>query len=125
MVRVCMANVVGDVTGTLGVSDFKSSKDLGHSIVEERSTSIVDYRTSKHRTSNVDCRMDKAMWRDFVTLGSNKMGIQHQTLKTPTNNAWITSGGNKLQTRTQILMWWRPLEIMLQAVANGDPKIKI
>jgi hypothetical protein len=34
LVRVCLANVVGEVTETLGVRDFGTSKDLGCSIVE-------------------------------------------------------------------------------------------
>jgi hypothetical protein len=57
--------------------------------------------------------------------GVRKIGIQHQTSNTPTNNAPVTSKGNNLQTIDHILVWWRPLEILWQAIANGHPKIRI
>jgi hypothetical protein len=44
------------MTGTPGVWDFGSLEDLGCSIVEGCSTSIVDRRTSKRSTSIVDRR---------------------------------------------------------------------
>jgi hypothetical protein len=43
LVRACLANVVGDAIETPGVWDFRSSKDLGRSIVEGRSMMIIDY----------------------------------------------------------------------------------
>jgi hypothetical protein len=82
-------------------------------------TSIVDCRMSKCRKRDVQCRTSKKcrnrsiewprprgeIWdfREYVC--SKKRGVQHRTPKTPTNNARITSGGNNLQTRAQILVW--------------------
>jgi hypothetical protein len=128
LVRARLANVVGDATGTSGLW---SSEDLGCSIVEGCSTSIVDCRIQNvqhQRPSNVkkgkfnECQMSNVdvqrrnverrssngqghmeRFQDFGEyVCSKKRGVQHRTPKTPTNNAWITSGGCILQTRGQI-----------------------
>jgi hypothetical protein len=57
--------------------------------------------------------------------GVRKRGVQCRTPKTPTNNARVTSIGDSLQTKAQILVWWRPLESSWKAVANGEPGIRI